>query len=335
MPVKLSPMEGAMLKTSSYQFISQVAAGEAEKYREVFQSAKPFKYVLIENFFDRKAAEELLSEFPEFDNEKARNELGVIGAKAARADIENVSPLYRSLKQYLSSSEFLTVMTRLTGIEDLELDPHMYGGGTHENRHGQELDAHIDFNYDEAEKLHRRLNLIVYLNKDWKPEWGGQIELHSNPRESDTNKIASFDPSFNRAIIFETNEISWHGFPVINLPPEERHRSRKSISIYYYTRTRPAHEIVPAHGTFYVQRPLPDRIKPGSTLSAEDYHEIRVLLKKRDDWIHFYHRQELNYRSQISNLLWRIEEETKRLEKETRPRSTFGSRLKSLFGKQP
>ena len=72
-------------------------------------------------------------------------------------------------------------MSRLSGIPDLLLDPKMFGGGTHENRHGQELDPHIDFNYAEEHGLHRRLNLIVYLNKDWKTRMGWR---HRNPLQS-------------------------------------------------------------------------------------------------------------------------------------------------------
>src|SRR5260370_715803 len=82
----------------------------------------------------------------------------------------------------------------------------------------------------------------------------GALELHSNPRRPEENRVQAYNPTFNRAVLFETNERSWHGFPRVELPPAERHRSRKSVSIYLYTRERPAGEIAPVHGTFYVQR---------------------------------------------------------------------------------
>ena len=115
----------------------------------------------------------------------------------------------------------------------------MYGGGTHENLDGQELDPHIDFNYMEGYKVHRRANLLLYLNKDWQEEWGGQIELHSNPRDVENNEITAFNVIFNRAVIFETNEISWHGFPRVTLPANQSSRSRKCLSVYLYTKERP------------------------------------------------------------------------------------------------
>ena len=87
-------------------------------------------------------------------------------------------------------------------------DKTLFGGGTHNNLNGQSLDAHIDFNIDERYMLHRRINLLIYLNKEWEEAWGGAIELHSDPRNAAVDEIASFLPLFNRAVIFETNEYS-------------------------------------------------------------------------------------------------------------------------------
>jgi Rps23 Pro-64 3,4-dihydroxylase Tpa1-like proline 4-hydroxylase len=103
---------------------------------------------------------------------------------------------------------------------------------------------------------HRRVNLLIYLNKDWDSDWGGDIELHSDPRHPQDNRISAYRVDFNRAVLFETNEHSWHGFPQIHLPEALRAtHSRKCISIYLYTRERPVEEIAGEHGTFYVQRP--------------------------------------------------------------------------------
>jgi hypothetical protein len=101
--------------------------------------------------------------------------------------------------------------------------------------------------------------------------------------------------------MFETNEYSWHGFPIIDLPPEERHRSRKSISIYLYTKDRPAEEIAPMHGTFYVQRFLPPHIAAGRTLTEEDVDQLRRLLIRRDGWIEMYQQMELRKNQEIAD----------------------------------
>jgi hypothetical protein len=280
--------------------IAESVTQQADHYRETFLHAAPFKHVVLENFFETAFAERLLSEFPSFDTKLAMNEMGELGGKAVNTKIREISPAYRELYETIGSKGFLDLMSRLSGIPDLIMDPKLYGGGTHDNRHGQELDAHVDFNYDEAENLHRRLNVIVYMNKEWKTEWGGAIEIHSNPWDHQHNQIRAFDPLFNRCVMFETNEYSWHGFPRIQLPEDKRHLSRKSISIYLYTKDRPAEEVAPMHATFYVQRPLPPSIQEGRVLTSEDVKELKDLLKRRDDWLRMYQKMELEKNREIA-----------------------------------
>jgi hypothetical protein len=296
-PAKQSSPEIAVIPEVSGALLQDVA-----RYRDAFIEADFFKHVAIDNFFESSFAEELLTDFPSFNPHLARNEYGDIGRKSVNTKIREISPVYQRLYALISSKPFLEFMSQLSGIPDLLIDPKMFGGGTHDNQHDQELDPHVDFNYDESEQLHRRLNLIVYLNKDWKTEWGGALEIHSNPRRPQENRIESFDPLFNRAVMFETNEYSWHGFPKIDLPPDQRHLSRKSISIYLYTKDRAAEEIAPMHGTFYVQRPLPAQIAPGRTLTEQDVADLARLLRRRDDWVEYYHRMELDKNREMANL---------------------------------
>jgi hypothetical protein len=282
--------------------LSDEVVRRAGEYRDAFLQGQPFKHVVIEGFFDLPFAEGLLREFPRFDPNLATNEGGHAGGKAVNTRIREISPVYEKLYDLIAGKAFLDFVSTVSGVPDLILDPTMYGGGTHENLHGQELDPHVDFNYDQSRQLHRRLNLIVYLNKDWRTEWGGAIEIHSNPRKPFENRIISYDPSFNRCVMFETNEYSWHAFPAINLPEDRRHLSRKSISIYLYTRERPADEIAPEHGTFYVQRPLPKRMTAGYTLSEEDVAELQSLLIRRDQWIELYQGMELKKNRELAQL---------------------------------
>ena len=277
--------------------IAQISPGtraHADEFRETFLGEQPFRHVVIDEFFEYSFAERLLNEFPSFDPSLATAENKETGGKAVNTRIASISSAYQDLYGLISSNPFLEFVSSLSGVPDLILEPAMYGGGTHENLHGQELDPHVDFNFDQTEKLHRQLNLIVYLNKEWRPEWGGGLEIHSNPRRPEENRIRTFDPIFNRAVLFETNEYSWHGFPKIDLPEDKRHLSRKSISIYLYTKDRASEEIAPRHATFYVQRPLPQRLSPGHVLSAEDVLELRRLLGRRDRWIELYQQMELD-----------------------------------------
>jgi len=281
--------------------LSQLMLANAPTYLEAFLRAKPFRHAIIDDFFESSFAERLLADFPSFDPALAKNEIyGGVWGKAVNTRIHEISAAYLELYNLIQSRTFLDCMGKISGIPDLLFDPALYGGGTHENLHGQDLDPHVDFNYDEAQRLHRRLNLIVYLNKDWQMEWGGALELHTNPRRLEENRIQAYNPVFNRAVLFETNEHSWHGFPKIELPVSERHRSRKSVSIYLYTRERPAEEIAPLHSTFYVQRPLPDWVWPGHVLNEEECKYLRAAADRRDKWVEFYQAMELERSGQIA-----------------------------------
>ena len=293
-------------RASSHSLIA-IATDDIRRYRQCFAEAEPFRHVVIDGFLEQGLASDLLREFPKFDAAQAMNEFGEVGGKAVNEKIESISPTYAVLYQYLNSSAFLGLMGEITGIDELLSDPNMYGGGTHENLHGQDLDPHVDFNCDPLTKLHRRLNLLIYLNEAWEESWGGCIEIHSNPRRPDENIVKSILPIFNRAVLFETNEYSWHGFKTIRLPDGKRDITRKSISIYLYSRTRPKEEIFPEHGTFYVQRPIPEHIREGYTLTGDDVEQMKGLLLRRDAWIEHYQGAELRTSALVGKLEGRID----------------------------
>lgn len=274
---------------------------QAGQLRGAFDNARPFRHLCIDGFLTSFAANRALADFPSFKAENAINEFGEVGGKAVETKLGAISPFYRELFGTIVSQPFLDFMSKITGIPDLLPDPTMFGGGTHENREGQELDPHVDFNRMEDGSAFRRLNLLVYLNHGWKGEWGGSIELHSNPRNPAENKISAFEPIFNRAVIFETSEFSWHGFPKIRLPADKKHLSRKSLSIYFYTRTRPVEEIAAPHATFYVQRPLTNLLEAGKPLSENDVLDLKEAIARRDSWIEFYQKQEISLTKQIED----------------------------------
>lgn len=257
--------------------LSADARQSADASAQHFCSADPFRHVVIENFLEPGFCRELLADFPCFEDRYALNEMGEVGDTAVRMDVRELSAAYRRLDDYLQTREFLDYVSRVTGIADLRYDEEYIGGGTHENRDGQSLDAHIDFNYHPTTRQHCRLNLIVYLNEEWEAGWGGTLQLHSDPWSSATNRTASVLPLFNRAVIFEANEHSWHGFDAIRLPQDRRGLSRKSFAIYLYTEQRPAAETAPPHATVYVPEAMPDDWQEGRALSAADLQ----LLQRR------------------------------------------------------
>ena len=259
-----------------------VAQGR-ETLAERFQAAQPFRHVVIDGFFDEDFCRRLVESFPEFDEKLAINEDGQVGRKAVRERIRSIGPAWEALDELVKGAEFRQFIGDITGIPDLQYDPYYFGGGTHDNRHGQDLDPHVDFNYHPVTRQHRRLNLIVYLNEEWRDEWGGSLQLHRDPYKPPAeDEIVTVTPIMNRCVIFETNEYSWHGFERISLPDERRGMSRRSFALYYYTDTRPAEETGPEHSTIYVERHLPERYRPGMTLDEADLQEVRTLLARRD-----------------------------------------------------
>jgi hypothetical protein len=267
-----------------------------------FQQRDPFRHVVIDDFFPAEYCSTLLAQFPAFESGKARNEAGELGNKSTIEKIRGIGPAYAALDDVLQTREFLDLIGRVTGIANLLYDPWYFGGGTHQNRNGQDLDAHVDFNKHPIERWHRRLNLIVYLNHEWRDAWGGSLQLHSDPRARD-DRVTTIAPLYNRAVIFETTEWSWHGFPRITLPDDARALSRKSVALYFYTTNRPAEELADTHSTIYVDQPLPQRFRDGLTLNANDVEELRVLLARRDQ-----HNQRL-YRD-LTDLTKQLEQAT-------------------------
>lgn len=256
---------------------------QAESLRSQFLNAAPFPHLVIDNFLDPGLAGELLDGFPEFDEALATDESGKVGLKCVHENVTDLGLSYNKLDQLIAGRELRQLVSSMTGIPDLLHDPHYFGGGTHENRSGQDLDFHIDFNYHPITNEHRRLNIILFLNRQWQESWGGSLELCEDPSKP-TKNCVSVLPMFNRAVIFATTEHSWHGFRRIE-SPENQVLSRKSFALYYYTARRPAEESARHHSTVYIERPLPESIRAGQELTEPDLDEIHRLITRRDQHI--------------------------------------------------
>jgi 2-oxoglutarate-Fe(II)-dependent oxygenase superfamily protein len=214
-----------------------------------YAGARPFPHVVFDNFFDPALLDRVLGEFPRpgtiewqrFDNAR---EIKL----ASRAE-SSFGPLTRLLLYHLNSYTFLEFLSRVTGIADLISDPCFDGGGMHQIVRGGKLAVHADFNKHPRYGLDRRLNLLIYLNKGWREEYGGALELWD--REM-TRSEAKIFPLFNRLVIFGTTDFTYHGHPEpLQCPPE---LTRKSLALYYFTNGRPAEEISGEHSTLFRAR---------------------------------------------------------------------------------
>lgn len=268
----------------------------AGKLRADFKNGRPFRHVVVDDFLEPAFCAGLMQQFPEFDPGLARNELGEAGRKAVHQNLSELGPAYRQFDGLMQSRAFLDFTGAVTGIRDLLYDPEYVGGGTHENLDGQDLDTHVDFNYHPRTGFHRRLNLILFLNPEWRAEWGGLLELQQDPALPESrNFVQRVAPLRNRCVIFETTESSWHGFRRITLPEDRQHLSRRSIAVYFYTKQRPREESAPSHGTVYVPRPMPEFVRAGYTLTAENARELEIQFSRRDAQIRYLYERELEF----------------------------------------
>jgi Rps23 Pro-64 3,4-dihydroxylase Tpa1-like proline 4-hydroxylase len=170
-------------------------------------------------------------------------------------------------------NRFVNFLEKLTGIEGLITDHTLNGGGLHQILRGGKLDIHADYNYHPITQLDRRLNVLVYLNENWHPGWGGNLELWNKDMSSCEKSI---EPFFNRVVIFSTNDDSFHGHPDPLECPETE--SRKSIALYYYTNGRPESERSAPHSTLFKRRPC-DPVIP----EYEDLRKQRAVRRVKDD----------------------------------------------------
>ena len=222
--------------------------------------------------------------------------LSEFGDRSLKHKVEDLSALGEPFQQWdalLKSKGFIAWLETVTGIPGLIFDPTYVGAGTHNNFCGQSLDMHIDFNRHPVNGLHRRLNLIVYLCPEWDLSWGGCLKLQKDAWDrTGQQQERVYPPFMNHAVLFETNERSWHGFDEIKLPEDKQYLSRRSLTVYYYSKHRETNDVADEHSTIYVPDWIPPSVKPGEVLSEDAYRDLEKVMYRRDHYLqHLYKRE--------------------------------------------
>ena len=200
---------------------------------EAYQAASPFPHVVIDAFLPPALLDKVLSHFdstPRGDDDMAFDRPHERLKSSFQPD--SLDDDLRQLFYSFNSRPFIKIMENITGIKGLIPDPYFLGAGIHEIKQGGHLSVHADFNHHRVMDLERRINVLIYLNKDWKRAYGSSLELWD---ENMTTREHDIVPLFNRCVIFNTTSNSQHGNPQPVAHPEGR--SRKSIALYYYTAT--------------------------------------------------------------------------------------------------
>jgi len=196
----------------------------------------PFDHWIIEDFLDTQDAKDVSKEFIDYEStEDIVRYKGWIGEKSTCNSWNRFPALTYKIFSNLLSLDFVSHLSAVTGVTPLYPDIGLHGGGWHMSGKGGSLAMHLDYSIHPKLNLQRKLNLILYLEEDYNPQWGGSLQLWSHDKEKSKplNKIKEVEPLFNRAILFDTTQKSWHGFPESINPPEGK--LRKSFAVYYLT----------------------------------------------------------------------------------------------------
>ena len=209
---------------------------DIDSLHNAFKNAKPFEYVQIDGFLSKIVANALHAEFPDplSENVDWKHYDNPLEQKYALNDFSGLVQS-KCVFDALQSPSMVNMMRTITGIDNLECDPHLHGAGLHAYPHNGKLDVHLDYSIHPVSGKERRVNLIVYLNKDWCDDYGGHLQLW-NADMSECKSIIT--PSFNSAVLFRTSDISYHGLPEPLRCPLGTYR--KSLAIYYISPARPS-----------------------------------------------------------------------------------------------
>jgi Rps23 Pro-64 3,4-dihydroxylase Tpa1-like proline 4-hydroxylase len=238
------------------------------KMAQVFAHAKPYPHIVIDNFLAEKDAEKLLEEH------KKQGDADQWGAyvhfnerKSGISKLDRMGPHTKAIITALSEPNFCHWLEELTGITGLLADPDLDGGGLHMIERGGFLNVHVDFlAHTTRRQWSRQLNLLLYLNKDWEEDWNGALELWDRDM---THAVEKIQPIFNRCVIFNTCEGSYHGHPTPLVCP--KHVQRRSMALYYF---RDEGVVQSIRSTHYV--PTPEDGIGKRILIAADRAALRV-----------------------------------------------------------
>jgi Rps23 Pro-64 3,4-dihydroxylase Tpa1-like proline 4-hydroxylase len=198
----------------------------AEAGTRTYAEASPWPHMVMDGFLPAAMADAAAEEFPgasdsvwldhgrEFRNQHAR--------KLELSNVSAMPPALRKVVAHVHSPVMVERIRELTGIDDIEPDPNLYGGGLNLVEPGGFLDRHVDYNWSSERQQYRICNLILYMNRGWKPGHGGELELWA-----DGELARKVEPRFNRAVLFTCTRDAMHGYGPVKAP-------RRSMSFWFF-----------------------------------------------------------------------------------------------------
>lgn len=199
--------------------------------RARYRSALPYPHIVIDDFLEPEVAQLAMKEFPDFDPDRWNNYLHINERKFSNTDPTTWGPTLQTLLEELNSPRFVRFVEGLIGVDGLIADPSLEGGGLHQSTTGGFLNIHADYTvHPHHQNWQRRANLLLYLNEDWEPDYGGELELWNATM---TECVERVTPLLNRVLIFTTDGTSFHGHPEPMRCPQGV--ARRSLALYYFS----------------------------------------------------------------------------------------------------
>jgi Rps23 Pro-64 3,4-dihydroxylase Tpa1-like proline 4-hydroxylase len=203
-----------------------------EPYQAEWKKNEPFNHIVLENFLQENIARSIVQEFPSFQSKEWLVYDNAIEIKKVLNHWDKFGPETYQLFFFLNSRAFIAQLERLVGCP-LYADFGLNGGGLHTHRQGGKLNVHLDYSMHPKLRLERKINLLIYITPEWKEDWGGLLGFweqdKNNPAPGALKKTIA--PVFNRAVLFDTTQNSWHGLPEAITCPKDI--TRNSLAVYY------------------------------------------------------------------------------------------------------
>jgi Rps23 Pro-64 3,4-dihydroxylase Tpa1-like proline 4-hydroxylase len=225
--------------------ISEKLESDAEAIREDFAADKGIKtrFTAIDGLLPEEIARNIFNAFPPFDQMRLLNSFRE--KKFTSKSLEKYDPLIADITFAFQDQRIIDKVAELTGIIDPHGDPKLYAGGISAMETGHFLNPHLDNSHDLDQVNYRVLNLLYYCSPDWKPEYGGNLELWNE----DVTEAVEIPSLFNRLVLMSTNDKSWHSVNQI-----KHDGARCCISNYYFSPHSP-NGYETTHVTYFKARP--------------------------------------------------------------------------------